>query len=56
MIDRLIKNSHQAYLYLENNQIYDMFMVLYPRMKDNELVKALCRDIERIYYDIEQSE
>lgn len=56
MIDRLIENSHQAYQYLENNQIYEMFMLLYPRMKDNELVKALCRDVERIYNGIEQNE
>lgn len=53
-IDRLIDEVHQSYKYLENNQIYDAFLLLYPHMADNQLIKELCLDIERIYNDVKR--
>lgn len=52
-IDRFIEDAHQVYEYLDNNQIYDAFLLLYPHMENNQLMKDLCLDIEEIYKKIE---
>lgn len=52
-IDRFIEDAHQVYEYLDNHQIYDAFLLLYPHMENNQLMKELCLDIEAIYKQIE---
>lgn len=52
-IDRFIEDAHQVYEYLDNHQIYEVFVLLYPHMENNQLMKDLCLDIEGIYKKIE---
>lgn len=46
-IDRYIADAHQFNVYLDNNQIYKAFLLLYPHMKENHLMKELCIAIEK---------
>ena len=46
-IDRFIEDAHQFNVYLDNNQIYKAFLLLYPHMKENHLMKELCIAIEK---------
>lgn len=46
-IDRYIEDAHQFNVYLDNNQIYKAFLLLYPHMKENHLMKELCIAIEK---------
>lgn len=46
-IDKYIEDAMKVYELLKNKQIYEAFMVLYPHMNDNVLLRDLCHDIEK---------